>query len=430
MGRTKRKLVTLTVACATIAASPAILGAANAHAAVAGTGLTPIPAGTYTPLPLGDPALTETRSTETLAPGVTLTHIVRGTAPANPADINTTLEGPWIVNVVTIDPHKAVGHLQVVRGQFLTNRTTVSNLVAKVGGLAGINASFFDIGDNFGVPDALAIDNGQLIGDPGRQGESTGPIVNSQTNKLVLNGTYTWSGTVQNTTTLQTLPLTHIDKKTTVPSACATLADQTQCTVPGDLVHFDPIWGPETPTGPGVEVVLDAHGAVVSTATTRGAALQPGQTSIQATGSDAAALLNLIKGGGRLKTTMELFDNGEPVPLTPNTQATTGSRVLIDNGVNQNPEPNGDTGGSRNPETSVSTTRDGKILLVTVDGRSTASVGVNFPEESAMLVALGGWNAEGLDGGGSTELVANGSVINTPSDGSERPDGDALVWVP
>src|SRR5438552_7119241 len=109
MGRTKRKLVTLTVACATIAASLAILGAANAHAALAGTGLTPIPAGTYTPLPLGDPALTETRSIETLAPGVTLTHIVRGITPANPSEINTTLEGPWIVSVVTIDPHKAVG---------------------------------------------------------------------------------------------------------------------------------------------------------------------------------------------------------------------------------------------------------------------------------------------------------------------------------
>ena len=451
----------LAIACATVA-SPSIFATANAQATVAPAsaaadaavpaGFTLIPAGTYTPLPIGDPSLTETRSFETLERGVTLTHIVRGTAPASSSDINTTLEGPFIVNVVTIDPKKAKGHLQVVRGQYLTSRNTVGQLVTQANGLVGINASFFDINDNFGVTDGIDVDNGQLVGNPDGEdagsgvpnGEVSGPIINSQTNKLVLNGSYTWSGTVENLKTRQSLNLTEVDKKPFVPSACASMTDQTQCTVPGDLVHFDPVWGAETPTGNGVEVVFDKQGHVVSVNPTRGIALQPGQTSIQATGSYAAELLNLVNGGGRIKTTLRLFDNGTPVHLTRHTQATTASMVQLDNGVNDFPYPNGvDTPTTRNPLTSVATTRNGDIILFTVEGRATFSVGMSYPEESAALLDLGAWNAVNLDGGGSTELFTGGQYVTTSSDGyvtsssggtvsngAERADGDALVWVP
>jgi hypothetical protein len=461
MERHIRKSGILAIACAT-AVSPAIFGVTNAHAtaspapagadAAVPAGFTLIPAGTYTPLPVGDPALTETRSLQTLAPGVTLTHIVRGTTPASPSDINTTLEGPFIVNVVTIDPRVAKGHLQVVRGQYLTSRETVGQLVTQANGLVGINASFFDINDNYGVTDGLAIDNGQLVGNPDGEDHASGvpnnrtygPVINSQTNNLVLNGNYTWSGTVENLTTGQSLNLTEIDKKTFVPSACASMTDQTQCTLPGDLVHFDPAWGAETPAGNGVEVVLDSHSGVVSVNTTRGTALQPGQTSIQATGSYAAQLLNLVQDGSRLKTTLKLFNNGTPVPLTPNTQATTASWVQVNNGVNEFPYPNGaDTPTTRNPLTGLATTRNGDIILFTVEGRATFSVGMSYPEESAALLDLGAWNALNLDGGGSTQLFTGGQYVTTSSDGyvtspssgtvtngAERADGDAIVWVP
>lgn len=461
MERNIRKLGMLAIACATVA-SPALFAATSANAtgapvqaaadAAVPAGFTLIPAGSYTPLPVGDPALPETRSFETLAPGVTLTHIVRGSTPASPGSVNTTLEGPFVVNLVTIDPKKAKGHLQVVRGQYLTDREDVGQLVTQAHGLVGINASFFDIGDNYGVTDGLAIDNGKLVGNPDGEdrasgvpnGRTTGPVINSMSNKLVLNGNYTWSGTVENLKSGQSLNLTEIDKKTFVPPACASMTDQTQCTVPGDLVHFDPVWGAQTPAGNGVEVVLSKQGDVVSTNTTRGTALEPGQTSIQATGSYAATLLNLVKGGGHLKTSLQLFNNGTPVHLTPNTQATTASWVQLDNGVNDFPYPDGvDTPTSRNPLTGVGTTRDGDIILFTVEGRATFSVGMSYPEESAALLSLGAWNALNLDGGGSTELFTGGQYVTTSSDGyvtspsggttwngTVRADGDALVWVP
>lgn len=479
MGRNS-KLVPLALACATIA-SPAIFGATAAHATVASpapgsarhSGFTPppaaglaaaatnvavpegftlIPADKYTPLPVGASDLTETRSFAELAPGITLTHIVRGTTPASLSDVNTTLEGPFIVNEVTIDPKKAKGHLEVVRGQYLNDNTTVGNLVAKAGGLVGINASFFQVVASAGLnpgnsPSDLSIDNGQLIGNPDSPdgGSLTaGPVINSATNKVILNGSYTWSGTVENLSTGQSLPLTEINKTTTVPSACASLTDQTQCTVPGDLVRFTPVWGPETPTGNGVEVVLGKNGHVVSVATTRGTALKPGQTSLQATGSTAAALLSLVKGGGRLKTTLKLLDNGKPVHLTPSTQAATASWIQINDGVNDYPYPNGsDTPTSRNPLTSIATTKNGDIILFTVEGRSTFSVGMSYPEESAALLDLGAYNAVNLDGGGSTQLAADGQYATlssdgyytsssgaTESNGTERAVEDAIVWVP
>jgi exopolysaccharide biosynthesis protein len=118
--------------------------------------------------------------------------------------------------------------------------------------------------------------------------------------------------------------------------------------------------------------------------------------------------------------------------------------VQLDNGANDFPYPNGvDTPTTRNPLTSVATTRNGDIILFTVEGRATFSVGMSYPEESAALLDLGAWNAVNLDGGGSTQLFTGGQYVTMSSDGyvtsssggtvsngAERADGDALVWVP
>jgi hypothetical protein len=465
MNRMTRVWGTLAIACAATASLtlPATLSpSSDARAADAATmpdsdpavpaGFTPIPAGSYTPLPVGAPDLTETRSSKSLAPGVTVTRIVRGAAPAPIGGVNTTMEGPFVVNAVIIDPTVAKGHLKVVHPDHLTDRANVGQLVTKANGLIGINASFFDINDNYGVADGLAIDDGALVGNPDGEdhasgvhnGKTSGPLIDSATNNLVLNGDFTWSGTVANPVSGKSLTLTELDKNTFVPPSCADLVDQTECTVAGDLVQLDPVWGAKTPVGHGVEVVLDKVGAIVSVNTTRGVALQPGQTSIQATGSYAAQLLDLVANGHNLHTAIQLYNNGKNVPLTPNTEATTASWVQVDDGVNQFPYPNGvDTPTTRNPLTAIATTRSGDIILFTVEGRATFSVGMTYQEESAALLNLGAWNAVNLDGGGSTEMFTGGQYVTTSADGyvtgasgqtewngKVRADGDAIVWVP
>src|SRR5437763_361651 len=82
-----------------------------------------------------------------------------------------------------------------------------------------------------------------------------------------------WTGNVQNRQTAASLPLEFINHPPVVPPECV---NQPQCTAPGDVVQFTPEFSATTPSGPGVEVVLDRHGCVVRTAPTRGTPLQAG----------------------------------------------------------------------------------------------------------------------------------------------------------
>jgi exopolysaccharide biosynthesis protein len=75
----------------------------------------------------------------------------------------------------------------------------------------------------------------------------------------------------------------------------------------------------------------------------------------------------------------------------------------------------------RNPRTGVGATADGRLLLVTVDGRQPGwSVGMSLREFAELFVRLGAQAAINLDGGGSTTMVLDGTVVNRFSDPQER----------
>jgi exopolysaccharide biosynthesis protein len=80
-----------------------------------------------------------------------------------------------------------------------------------------------------------------------------------------------------------------------------------------------------------------------------------------------------------------------------------------------------------NPRTGVGVTADGKLLLVTVDGRQTLSKGMTLPDFANLMLRLGAVNAMNLDGGGSTTMTADGLVVNSiASTGYERPVANSL----
>ena len=84
---------------------------------------------------------------------------------------------------------------------------------------------------------------------------------------------------------------------------------------------------------------------------------------------------------------------------------------------------------TRHPRTAVAKMKDGKFLMVTVDGRQPGvSVGMNLFELAEYLLSLGAVDAMNLDGGGSTTMFLDGKVVNTPSDKEgERRVGDAIL---
>ena len=87
---------------------------------------------------------------------------------------------------------------------------------------------------------------------------------------------------------------------------------------------------------------------------------------------------------------------------------------------------------SRNPRTAIGITADREILLVTVDGRKSASVGMSMIQLGAYMVRLGAVSAVNLDGGGgATMWVAGQGVVNDPSDrGGERSATSAVLVLP
>ena len=86
---------------------------------------------------------------------------------------------------------------------------------------------------------------------------------------------------------------------------------------------------------------------------------------------------------------------------------------------------------TRHPRTAVAKLKDGKFLMVTVDGRQKESVGMNLNELAALLLELGAVDAMNLDGGGSTTMFAGGKVVNKPSDKEgERKVSDAILVFP
>ena len=83
---------------------------------------------------------------------------------------------------------------------------------------------------------------------------------------------------------------------------------------------------------------------------------------------------------------------------------------------------------TRHPRTAVAKLKDGKFLMITVDGRSESSGGIGLYDLAALLLELGATDAMNLDGGGSTTMYLDGKIVNKPSDKEgERKVSDAII---
>lgn len=85
----------------------------------------------------------------------------------------------------------------------------------------------------------------------------------------------------------------------------------------------------------------------------------------------------------------------------------------------------------RHPRTGIGYSADKNTLyLITVDGRQQSSRGMTLLEFANLMIAEGVHYGLNLDGGGSTTMVINGKVVNSPSDATgERLVGNSLLIV-
>ncbi|MFF1881941.1 phosphodiester glycosidase family protein [Pseudarthrobacter sp. NPDC058196] len=358
--------------------------------------------------------------------------------------------GPWNLQVLTIDPKEFHGDLTSSFGPNLEDRETTSQLSAAAGALAAVNGGFFTMDPAAGAPGdpaGAAVHDGKVLSEP--VGDRPSLIVDkngTSIQRLHWHGTVTAHGSAD-------LPLDGIDRVPGLIRNCGGTDDtptnlplhDVTCTDADEIVAFTPEFGPTTPAGPGLEVVLDSQGTVTAVNHTRGATVPAGGQTVQAIGADVDKLAAVAVPGKKLEVDADLLtESGQSLKTTPSTEVVNGGPTLVQDGqldvtakrdgmVRTNDSNSFFYGWvhKRNPRTFAGVDAQGRTLLVTADGRQTTSLGLSLNEEAHVAKSLGMVNAMNLDGGGSTTMVQGSQVMNSPSDTTgERPVGDALLVLP
>ena len=76
----------------------------------------------------------------------------------------------------------------------------------------------------------------------------------------------------------------------------------------------------------------------------------------------------------------------------------------------------------KHPRTAMGYTKDGKLIILMIEGRNTVAHGATLGQEAQILKDLGCWEALNLDGGGSSCMLVNGKeTIKTSDKEGQRP---------
>ena len=348
-------------------------------------------------------------STQVLMPNVSYTRTVQFTA-----------HGPVVLHVVTAPRPGGLYQLKPLlsNGTILGKErvTSMERSASDSATVAGVNGDLFNFKD--GHPTGMVMQNRVLQSAPYRFRSSVGIAADGRLNVGRVSFFGYWQGLGQRH------PLTGLNQP---PRGDGTSL-------------FTPAYGSAAPRVPGAaEAVLPQFPAAV-----------PGQdltgvVSLQKTGGGTPIPRNgavLLARGSQLAKLQQEAPAGTPVVmrliLSPDwlatgvTDALGGGPVIVRKGravwtAGEDFLPT--QLGPRNPRTAVGQRRDGKIILLAVDGRRRGySVGMTNWELAQAMVRLGAVTASALDAGGSTTMAFDGKLLNRPSDpGGERAVAETLA---
>jgi exopolysaccharide biosynthesis protein len=218
-----------------------------------------------------------------------------------------------------------------------------------------------------------------------------------------------------------------------------------------DLVVFTPQWDNQTPTGTRTEVVVRMQSPTITTSGTghtTGTIISKAQNTgstwipfdcivLSAGGSKGTTLAGSASVGDTVYVYQQLVEKNEPdVQGSGACQTNTGvnwanvyasintNYHFLKDGVVRVPDAVAHPGYigyvNLNPRTAICWNST-YVFFIVCDGRSSSSIGMSCERLGNWAKAtLGATDGVNCDGGGSSEMIVNGTIVNNPSDGSER----------
>jgi hypothetical protein len=341
-----------------------------------------------------------------LFPGTTYERSVQFT-PHGPVSIHV-VRGPRPVGLYRLRP--------VLSNESIVSRETVSSMQRRLASQAtsvGVNGDYFAPSD--GRPSGIFLRDGILATPPNPARSSAGVTLDGLLDVRRVSFRGTWRGTGQRRA------LNFLNK------------------APGTngISLFTPDWGTSTPRIPGAFMAVlgsfpaatpNTDLAVPVTSATAGSSMRiaPGTAVLVARGNAAAKLQAEALPGTVVTLRLILQPDWSVV-----SDAIGGGPLLVRDGAPVYRSNEGFTTSQlapRGPRTAVGQRADGGIVFLTTDGRQPGlSVGMTNFELAQTLARYGAVRGMGLDGGGSSTLAFEGTVLNSPSDGSERAVSTALM---
>lgn len=294
---------------------------------------------------------------------------------------------------------------------------TISSMAARTGAVAGINGGFFDINAS-GQPDAGQIVDGEIWKSPQHDHAGTFVVLKDGTAAI---RDEEFSGTITDGSATHAL----YSVNWTGDAAGDNITEITpRLGGPTDVSKTKPVFAVGTSSDDGATITITSVGTITSLP-----ALADGQYGLLGSAAGGTWLSGSIKVGDTVSLASSIAPDNDIQELIQGP-----GQPLVANGAITSDDTTGNPTGL-NPETAIGVSKDGKHLtMIELDGRGSENqaVGMTVPQVAGYMVDQKVDSALLLDGGGSSELIAREpgdattSVMNTPSDGGERPVGNGI----